>query len=359
MKLPRNAQLWGPAYIANRLGAAVHRAKVQRVWLAIADHYEPLWRGASPAEGAERVKQWGKVWPSITRSVATDSSGNPPCYTFFFPQEQYRPELLDPLATLTKFGMAEVEVHIHHDHDNRQAFLDRMSSFCQTLHTQHDLLRMQDGKLRFGFIHGNWALDNSRPDGRWCGLNDEISLLRDLGCYADFTMPSGDSPTQARTLNTIYWAKDDPVRPKSYDRGLALRPGGGCDGDLLMIPGPLGMRWSPRWKPRMEIGEIASGDPPTAYRVQRWLALAPRIGGDVFIKLHTHGATEGNAAMLLGGGLKKLYGDVASECAGRRLKCYFVSTWQMYCAIEALRQKEDPVKAALAARRNTPTGARS
>jgi len=359
MNLMRNAQLWGPAYIADRMSRWVRRTPVTRVWLAVADHYEPLWRGASPAEGLERVKQWGKVWPSITRSIGDDAGGNPPCYTFFYPAEQYRPELVEPLTTLAKFSLAEVEAHIHHDHDGRQKFIDTMSSFCETLFTRHDLLRKQEGKLRFGFIHGNWALDNSRPDGRWCGLNDEITILRDLGCYADFTMPSGDSPTQAHTINKIYWAKDDPIRPKSYDRGVPLKPGGGREGDLLMIPGPLGIRWAERMKPRMEIGEIAMADPPTPYRVKRWLALAPRIEGDIFLKLHTHGATEGNAAMLLGGGLKTLFSEVARECNARRWKHYFVSTWQMYCAIEALRQKADPVQAAMAARRGAAAGARS
>ena len=33
----------------------------------------------------------------------------------------------------------------------------------------------------------------SLPDGRWCGLNNELILLRDLGCYADFTLPSAPS----------------------------------------------------------------------------------------------------------------------------------------------------------------------
>ena len=56
------------------------------------------------------------------------------------------------------------------------------------------------GELRFAFIHGNWSLDNSRPDGRWCGLNNELILLRELGCYADFTLPSAPSDTQACVL---------------------------------------------------------------------------------------------------------------------------------------------------------------
>ena len=71
-----------------------------------------------------------------------------------------------------------------------QSFTGRMSRFIETLAGRHGLLRRHRGKLAFGFIHGNWALDNARPDGRWCGLNNEITLLRDLGCYADFTLPA-------------------------------------------------------------------------------------------------------------------------------------------------------------------------
>jgi hypothetical protein len=30
----------------------------------------------------------------------------------------------------------------------------------------------------------------------FCGVNGEIALLRDLGCYADFTMPAIPGPSQ-------------------------------------------------------------------------------------------------------------------------------------------------------------------
>jgi hypothetical protein len=195
-----------------------------------------------------------------------------------------------------------------------------------------------DGRLVFAFIHGNYALDNSRPDGRYCGINDELIVLRELGCYADYTMPSGASPTQARILNTIYWAKDDPTRPKSYDAGIPLVPGQGREGDLLMIPGPFGMRWADRLLPRIECAEITGYDLATPYRVRRWLELAPRIGGDVFIKLHTHGTQERNSTALLDhGGLDTLYRLVREECERRGLKYHFVSAWEMWRAVEALR----------------------
>jgi len=347
MKLPRHAEIWLPGYINNRLHRLTHPALPKRVWLAICDHYEPLWAKPDLPTAQGRVALWRRKWPEITARCAKDSAGQAPKYTFFFPQEEYRPEFLAPLAEMTHAGIADVEVHIHHDGDSRDEFIRKMTDFCQVLHKQHGLLRRrQDGKLTFGFIHGNWALDNSLPGGRWCGLNDEIAILRDLGCYADFTMPSGNSPSQARLVNTLYWCTNDPRRPKSYDFGQAVVVGGGVEGDLLMIPGPLGLRWAERLLPRMETGELASTDIPTAYRVRRWFDLAPRLGEDVFIKLYTHGAQERNSSVLLSGALEQLFFFVAREATSRNCEFYWVSAWQMYQAIDCVRRGFDPASGA-------------
>lgn len=320
---------------------------VRRIWLSICDHYEPCWKKATLEVATERVRVWEEQWPRIADLAPRDSAGNRPRYTFFFPQEEYRPEFLEPLARMTEQGVADVEVHIHHDGEGREDFRARMSGFCRVLHEQHGLLRSIDGQIRFGFIHGNWCLDNSRPDGRWCGLNDEITLLRDLGCYADFTMPAGSHPAQARTMNVIYTCTDDPNRPKSYDTGVPVRPGTGIGGDLLMVPGPFGLRWRERLLPRMETGEIAANDLPSAYRVKRWFELAPQIGGDLFVKLYTHGAQERNSSALLSGALKDLFEMVKAEAGRRQAQVFFVSAWQMYRAIEALAHSHDPVEYAL------------
>ena len=129
---------------------------------------------------------------------------------------------------MTAAGIADVEVHIHHDGEGEQDFVDRITQFIEVLHNRHGLLRQESGQVRFGFIHGNWALDNSLPNGRWCGLNNELVLLRDLGCYADFTLPSAPSPL-TRIVNTIYWATDDPCRPKSHDTGIPVKDGSHLD----------------------------------------------------------------------------------------------------------------------------------
>ena len=72
---------------------------------------------------------------------------------------------------------------------------------------------------------------------------------------------------------------------------------------------------------------------------------SPRIGADSFIKLYTHGAQERNSSALLGGGLKAAFDLLAAEAARRGCAIYFVSAWQMYLAIDAIRQRLDPVAA--------------
>src|SRR3546814_14139032 len=107
------------------------------------------------------------------------------------------------------------------------------------------------------------------------GLDNELTLLRELDCYADFTMPSAPSPTQTTTINSIYYATDDPVRPKSHDTATPARVGVPGRGDLLLVQGPLGLNWPDRRHgiiPPIENSDIPANYPPTPARVAGWLA---------------------------------------------------------------------------------------
>ena len=337
MKLPRHAEIWLAPYLRDRLRKSMQPRKPKRAWVAITDHYEPLGRGVSIETALGRVAQWREKWPRIADDAPRDSAGQHPQYSFFYPQEEYRRDLLDGIAEIVRLGIGDVEVHLHHDHELSDSFIRKVTDYCRRLTCDHGLLRQQDGRTVFGFIHGNWALDNSRPDGKRCGLSGEIALLRDLGCYADFTMPSAPSATQGRVLNQIYWCTSNPGnRPKSFDRGIEATVGGGRRGDLLMITGPFGLRFSERLMPRLETGELAGNDLPTPSRVRRWFDLAPSIGEDIFLKLYTHGAMEGNFGPLLGGGLSSLFAQLAEEADRRGTEIHWATAYEMYRAIADL-----------------------
>lgn len=338
MKLPRHAEIWLPAYLKER-ARQLRRPRPKRLWVAITDHYEPLGGRVSMEQALARVARWQQAWPRIADAAPRDASGKSPCYSFFYPQEEYRAELLAPLAEMTRQGIGDVEVHIHHHDETREGFLQKMGDFCRCLRNDHGLLHNHNGRMVFGFIHGNWALDNSRPDGMHCGVPRELALLRDLGCYADFTMPSLPSPTQGHTVNRIYWATQTP-RPKSYDYGVEATAGGGTQGDLLMITGPVGLRFGERIVPRVEMGEIAANDLPTAKRVKLWLDHAPRVGDDAFIKLYTHGAREDNADALLGtptraGGLEQMFRWLHEIAEQQQIELHWASAYEMFRAVEA------------------------
>jgi hypothetical protein len=352
MQLPRNAQIWLPGYFNNRL-QNWSRPRAKRVWVAITDHYEPFWKNTCEQVATERVEAWMKGWPRVA-SECEDSTGRRPIYSFFYPEEEYRPHLMDQLTKLVRMGIGDVEVHLHHDGEGEQNFVDRMQRFTDTLISRHGLLRSLNGRPAFGFIHGNWALDNSRADGCRCGLNNELSLLIKLGCYADFTLPSAPHSTQTRMVNTIYWAVDDANRPKSHDTGVPFEVGSLANrhpkSALLMIPGPLGIRSSflgngDRLVPRLETGEVASYDPPTPARIKAWLDLAPRIGDDVFVKLYTHGTQERHSSFLLNQGLGQMFRWLSSEVKSRGQSLYFASAWQLKLAVDAIGRGEDPVAA--------------
>jgi hypothetical protein len=274
--------------------------------LCIADHFEPGNGGATPAVAHGRVRRWAEEYPRLCQEFR-DSDGRPPRHTFFYPIEQYDEEKVDQLSALCRLGLGEVEIHLHHDGDTSENLERTLLAAKELLARRHGLLAQdrQTGELRYGFVHGVWALDNSRPDGRCCGVNDEIEILRRTGCYADFTMPSAPDPAQTRKINSIYYAIDDPRRPNSHDWGIDVGIGPVPRGALMLIQGPLVLDWRRRkWGilPRIENGCLQGNQPAKLDRLDAWLRARVQIPARpewYFVKLHTHGAPEPNQRVLL------------------------------------------------------------
>lgn len=314
------------------------------VFFCIADHFEPDWRRAARDLQRERVARWVDGYPSSVGDFA-DNRGRPPQHTFFYPAEAYQPEQVDQLTRLTRGGFGDVEVHLHHDDDTSEQLRTFLHQYVITLHERHGLLsRDRENRVRYGFIHGNWALDNSHPDGRWCGVDDELTVLRETGCYADFTMPAAPHPAQTKTINSIYYAADDPQRPKSHDCGTPATVGTPPPRDgLLMIQGPLLIsRRAPGrgYKPRLENGDLSGSSPPSPHRLQAWLRAGVGVSGRpdwLFIKLHTHGAQEQNAAVLLGEPMQQLHQGLRRLSSERAFAFYYVTAREM---AQLVRQAE-------------------
>lgn len=289
--------------------------------LCICDHYEPKRGNASMAKARARVQQWLDDYPKLFDKFR-DAEGKPPQHTFFYPEDEYEPELVEMVATICRRGYGEVEIHLHHDHDTGESLRQKLLNFKRTLRNDHGLLGTdrETGDIVYGFIHGNWALDNSRRDGRWCGVNNELDILRETGCYADFTMPSAPSETQVSTINQLYWAVDDPERPKSHNRGSELGKGIKPDRGLLMIPGPLLLDWKTRKTglfPSIENGNLQFSQPPSRHRLDLWLKSNVRVCQQktwAFVKLYTHGVNEPNQEVLLGPEMIAFHNEIKRLC---------------------------------------------
>jgi len=342
----RNVHVWLPAFVRGDWKANYQGSETRHLMFCFVDHYEPQWAHPDYQTECDRVARWHQEYPELVAGLA-DADGRPPIHTYFYPEEEYRPEHLDKLVDLCRMGMGEIEIHLHHDNDTEAGLREKLSRFTETLATRHGALprHPETGQPQWAFIHGNWTLDNSGPDGRNCGVNNELIVLREEGCYADFTLPSAPDPAQTRTINSIYFATDDPHKPKSHDSGDMVRVGGETTGDLMIIQGPLGFMWHSRkfgFMPRIENADVRVTSPATTERIDSWVNTGVHVRGKpewVFVKIHTHGAQEPDMPALLGPSMRKAYEYLEQRYNdGQQWALHYVSAREMYnivCAAQA------------------------
>jgi hypothetical protein len=336
----RRVDIWWGDYMRHLREQAglADSPRTKHIMFCFVDHYEPRWGKADYATEVARVDRWVHEYPKLCAGHR-DADGQAPKHSFFFPSEEYRPEHIDKLAALCAAGYGEIEIHLHHDNDTEAGLRANLGEFIERLVNKHDALPLDaaTGKALWSFVHGNWALDNSRDDGRWCGVNNELQILRDMGCYADFTLPSAPSDTQTSTVNSIYYATDDPDKPKSHDTGVRVRVGGQREGDLMIIQGPLSLRWKMRGVvpiPAIENGDIRASNPPSPARIDSWVKTGVHVKGRpewIFIKIHTHGTQQQDMDSLLGPPVGNMFEHLEKKYNdGDKFQLHYVSAREMY-----------------------------
>lgn len=136
----RSMDRWIFTYVSERSKRRPRRGGQRvHVLLCIADHFEPRNSGATPAVGRRRMRVWAEEYPRLCEEFR-DSDGRPPRHTFFFPIEQYDEEEVDVLAGLCRLGLAEVEIHLHHDRDTSENLERTLLAFKEVLARRHGLL---------------------------------------------------------------------------------------------------------------------------------------------------------------------------------------------------------------------------
>ncbi len=335
---------WLPGYGLQRLRRRVASESTHLV-IALADHFEPAIipsDGAARAPYAEqerRLDRWCKDYP---RAVAEwrDAEGQPFTHTYFYPAEQYDKGLIEHLGEHCSEGWGEIEIHLHHGMkapDTAENTRRQLLQFRDILASEHGALCYMDGSgpPRYAFVHGNFALANS-AGGLYCGVDAEMQILADTGCYADLTLPTAPfHRAQHGKTNSLYECRLPLNRKSAHRKGRDLRCGRRPEIFPLMVQGPLVLDFNPANRARrlgVENGALTRFNPPNLRRLRLWKQAAIRVQGRpdlLFIKLHCHGMNPADEDVVLGSSMQSFLRELVEGAPQRGETLHFVSAREM------------------------------
>ncbi len=339
------------AYAKKVLPAAIWRALKSPVRdpvhlvIALADHFEP---GIVPEDGQKRAPRpeqerrlewWSREYPKVVDRWR-DDDGRPFVHTYFYPAEQYDEGLLDRLADHCHSGWGEVEIHLHHGiphPDTAENTRHVLTEFRDRLAFRHRCLAFEDGSTtpRYSFVHGNFALANS-ANGRFCGVDSEMQVLAETGCYADMTLPTGFwHPAQTAKINSVYECGLPLDRRAPHREGNDLVVGHEPKIFPLIVQGPLltdFQRTRRSARPALENGALTENLPPTVRRLALWKRAQVQVTGRpdwIFIKLHCHGMNPTQKDAVIGDSFRTFLADLVGGAGDRKETLHFTTAREM------------------------------
>jgi hypothetical protein len=268
----------------------------------IADHFEPAWsaNGILNLDGQRRRLDAYYKMARKTGEAVRDSDGTKFRHTNFYPAEQYDFKILETMAEMQREGLGEVEIHLHHGvekPDTAENLRKTLIEFRDCLAEDHHCLSRfeDDAQPKYAFVHGNLALANSKG-GKCCGVDEEMQILRETGCYADMTLPSAPDETQIPIINEIYECGLPLTEKMPHRKGNSVEVFGKKPQLPLIFTGPLVFNWTRRIKglplPRIDDGALTANQPSDLARLNRWTGANVTVKGRtdwIFIKLYCHG----------------------------------------------------------------------
>jgi hypothetical protein len=335
---------WLPAYVWQRCVRRLPDIRPLHLVIGVADHFEPMTRAGASGERIDfreqerRLKKWCREYPTAV-GAWRDDEGQPLRHTYFYPAEDYDEALIDRLADHCHSGWGEIGIHLHHGveaPDTAEKTTRALVEFRDALAARGCLAQKNGaGPPRYAFAHGNWALANS-DHGRFCGVDDEMQILADTGCYADFTLPAPSS-AQIAKINALYECALPLNQCAPHRRGFDLQCGRAPSTFPLIIQGPLMIDFCRRkrgWAiPGIENGELSGINPPTMRRLQLWRDAAITVQGRpdwLFIKLHCHGMEPRDEPAMLRSSIQNFLRELVEGLRNRsQYRVHFVTMREM------------------------------
>lgn len=344
---------WLARYPFARASSFLERTAFERkhVIFTIANHFEPGW-GDSPLNLDAQRRRLDEYFKAAreTGDAVTDADGTKFRHTNFYPAEQYHRQLLETMAAMQAEGLGEVEIHLHHGvekPDTAANLRKTLIDFRDCLADEHRCLSRIDGvdSPVYAFVHGNLALGNS-AGGKLCGVDEELQILAETGCYADFTLPSAPDETQMPVINQIYECALPLSEKMPHRRGkrVAVAKKNGNQPQLpLIFTGPLILNWTRRISgfpmPRIDDGALAANQPMDSARFRRWLGANITVKGRsdwVFVKLYCHGFFDHDFSACIGETARRFFSEIVEtgERSGE-YKVHFASAREAFNMVSA------------------------
>jgi hypothetical protein len=342
---------WLPSYFWQQVTRQRPPARTHLIF-ALADHFEPAIvpdQGSARvpyAEQERRLERWCREYPRLFENFR-DAEGRPFVHTYFYPAEQYEQALIARLAEHCHTGWGEIEIHLHHGvgtPDSAENTRRQLTSFRDRLAEDHGCLSYRNSSTqpRYAFVHGNFALANSNH-GIGCGVDSEMQILAETGCYADLTLPTGAyHGAQTSKINAIYECGLPLVERAPHLEGRDLERGRSAQIFPIMVQGPLLLDFSLGRRSRrlgIENSALTGGNPASLHRLRSWKRAAISVKGRpdwLFIKLHCHGMDPRHENAMLGAPMQEFLRALVDGAEERNEVLHFVSAREMVNLILAV-----------------------
>lgn len=302
--------------------------KPKHIIFTIANHFEPSWSANGLLDlntQRRRLDDYYKLARKTGESVI-DADGTKFRHTNFFPAEQYDYKILETMAAMQTESLGEVEIHLHHGvdaPDTAENLRKTLIEFRDCLAEEHGCLSRsgKNGTPMYAFVHGNLALANS-AGGKFCGVDDEMQILQETGCYVDMTLPSAPDETQVSIINRIYECGLPLTEKMPHRAGKAVSTFGIQPQLPIIFTGPLVFNWTRRVKgipvPRIDDGALVDNQPMDLARLNRWLSANITVENRqewIFVKLYCHGFFDPDQSACIGEKAVRFFSEVIENGA--------------------------------------------
>ncbi len=330
----------------------------KHIVFTVANHFEPSWSRNGLLDldtQRRRLDDYHKL-ARTTGEAVTDADGTKFRHTNFFPAEQYDYKLLEQMAEMQAEGLGEVEIHLHHGverPDTAENLRKTLTEFRDVLAEEHRCLSRSENSNQpmYAFVHGNLALGNS-AGGKFCGVDEEMQILQETGCYVDMTLPSAPDETQVPMLNAIYECGLPLTKKMPHRIGKQVAAFGNQPQLPLIFTGPLIFNWTRRIRgvfvPRIDDGALVDNQTMDLARLNRWLSANITVENRpewVFVKLYCHGFFDHDQSACIGEKAQRFFSEVIEN--GERTNDYAVH-------FASAREAFNMVSAAIDGKQGTP-----